>query len=103
VPYLTLAPGESHATAVAFSPDGTLLAVTNTTLVSQADATFVGSVTLFAVELEFDPPGLRLLEGSPFAVSASPANAVAFSADGKILAVANGNIDDGSVSMFAVM
>lgn len=100
-PYLTGTSGDLRATAVAFSPDGALLAVANTTLVSQAHATFAGSVTLFSVHP--NPPRLTLLQGSPFAVSATPANALAFSADGKILAVANGNIDDGSVSLFAVM
>jgi Tol biopolymer transport system component len=79
--------GRSVAEALAFSPDGKLLAVANDT----------GTVSMFTVGRS---GGLVAVHGSPFRTgSAHPAGSIVFSPTGRFLARAD---DDGTVSMLSV-
>ncbi|MGO9971670.1 MAG: lactonase family protein [Solirubrobacteraceae bacterium] len=73
--------------SVAFSPDGTLLAVAN----SEDD-----TISIFAVD---SSGNLTEISGSPFATGSDPVS-VTFSPNGSLLAVANS--EDGTVSIFSV-
>jgi WD40 repeat protein len=91
-----------ETSAVAFSPDGKLLAA-SFTAVDITHSIFKGGVALFAVTIS--PPSLTLLPGSPIAVSPTFANSVAFSPSGELVAVASGvgASNNGTVSLFLVV
>jgi 6-phosphogluconolactonase (cycloisomerase 2 family) len=88
------ATGARNTAAVAFSPDGRLLAATNLVAPPPLDAP--ANVTVFSV----GPGGaLTPVSGSPFAVGGAPV-AIAFSPSGRLLAVPNAAGD--TVAVFSV-